>query len=535
MSRRNRGIIGHGSIFAAALVGIVAMVAAGVAEATPYTVNTTNDSSGAGNCSLRDAINAADGSPTSGSTCTTAGTGSDTITFSVTGTITLGSTLPTITDSGLTITGPNPASSAAITISGNNAVQIMSVGGRFGTLSLNYLTFIDGNANNGGAIGNGGMLTITDCTFSGNQAIFGGAIDNGAAALTIIGSTFSANSVNTGDGQNPAGGAIYNDQTSSTTITNSTFSNNLAQASGGVAFGGAIENLSFSSLTLINDTFSGNRATGGNENLGGAIDDSSGEVIFQGTILADSSPANCRKAPSGAEFADNGHNIADDKGDSCELTGTSRIITSDSAIGLASTPGNNGGPTETIALNPVSGGAYNFIPQANCTDSSGNQLTNDQRGDKRPVNGTCSAGAYQYEAVGAAPPPIDCSTATASDPNLTALLPVFFMPEYISGVNDSNGGYKLKITGVTQDKPVPRLLCPNAFSSGTTVYLRTNNEPLQPGPSGLLYSIEFTATDKATGASCTGAAPVCAQDIFHRGKACLAPLAKSYDATKCPK
>jgi CSLREA domain-containing protein len=535
MSRGVQRGVASGSIFAAALAGILAMLIAGSALATSYTVNTTNDSSGAGNCSLRDAINAANGSPTSGSTCTSAGTGSDTITFSVTGTITLGSTLPMITDSGLTITGPNPASSAAVTISGNNAVQIMSVGGRFGTLSLNYLTLLDGNANNGGAIGNGGMLTITDCTFSGNQAIFGGAIDNGAASLTIIGSTFSANSVKTGDGQNPAGGAIYNDQTSSTTITNSTFSNNLAQSSGGVAFGGAIENLSFSSLNLINVTFSGNRATGGNENLGGAIDDSSGEVIFQGTILADSSPANCRKAPSGAEFVDDGYNIADDKSNSCELTGTSKIIASDSAIGLASAPGNNGGPTQTVALSAVTGGAYNFIPAAKCTDSSGNPLTTDQRSDTRPVNGTCSAGAYQYEGVGA-PPVIDCSATTASNPNLTALLPVMFFPENIFGVNDPNGGYNLKITGVTQDKkPAGFPLCPNAFWSGTTTYVRTNNEPLQPGPKGLLYSIEFTATDKGTGQSCQGAVPVCVQDIFDRGKACLAPLDKSYDATKCPR
>jgi len=59
------------------------------ATATTYTVDTLDNSSGNGDCSLRDAINAANGTPTSGSTCTTAGTGSDTIQFSVTGTILL--------------------------------------------------------------------------------------------------------------------------------------------------------------------------------------------------------------------------------------------------------------------------------------------------------------------------------------------------------------------------------------------------------------------------------------------------------------
>ena len=46
------------------------------ANATTYTVNTLDDSSGNSDCSLRDAINAANGIPTSGSICTTPGSGS---------------------------------------------------------------------------------------------------------------------------------------------------------------------------------------------------------------------------------------------------------------------------------------------------------------------------------------------------------------------------------------------------------------------------------------------------------------------------
>jgi CSLREA domain-containing protein len=520
----SRRIASLTSVLAAAIIGVIAVLAA-TANATPYTVNTTNDSIGAGNCSLRDAINAANGSPTSGSTCTAAGTGSDTITFSVTGTITLGSTLPTITDSGLTITGPNPASSAAITISGNNAVQIMSVTGRFATLTLNDLTLTDGNANNGGAISDGATVTITDCTFSGNQAIDGGAIENGGT-LTIIGSTFSTNSANPGDEQNPSGGAIYNNG-GSAMITNSTFSNNQAKGSGGVAFGGAIENLSFSTLFLVNDTFSGNKATGGNENLGGAIDNVQSEVILKGTVLANSSPANCRNSGPADEIQDEGYNIADDKADSCELTGTSKIITSDSAIGLASASGNNGGPTETVALSAVTGGAYNFIPSASCTDYFGNPLTNDQRGDKRPVNGTCSAGAYQYETAGAAPPVIDCSTAVASNPHLVALLPVYY-PEQVTGVTDSAGGFSISLTGVLQSKPVTPRLCPDAFITGTTAFVRATNQSVS---GNLLYSIGFTATDTNSGTSCTGAAPVCVQDLLHAGNPCSGTA--TYDATKC--
>src|SRR5580700_1315712 len=82
----------------AGLIATMALFSAAAAQATPYTVNTLIDSNGKGNCSLRDAINAANGNPTSGSTCTTPGTGTDTINSSVNGPISLGSALPNITD-----------------------------------------------------------------------------------------------------------------------------------------------------------------------------------------------------------------------------------------------------------------------------------------------------------------------------------------------------------------------------------------------------------------------------------------------------
>jgi CSLREA domain-containing protein len=59
----------------AAMIALLAVTIASSARATRYTVDTLLDTNGASECSLRDAINAANGSPTSGSTCTTAGTG----------------------------------------------------------------------------------------------------------------------------------------------------------------------------------------------------------------------------------------------------------------------------------------------------------------------------------------------------------------------------------------------------------------------------------------------------------------------------
>ncbi len=64
---------------------------------------------------------------------------------------------------------------------------------------------------------------------------------------------------------------------------------------------------------------------------------------------------------------------------------------------------NNGGPTQTIALEPNSQ-AVDFIPVADCTDQSMSPmpLTTDQRGFPRPDPGNpdfCDAGAFELQTV----------------------------------------------------------------------------------------------------------------------------------------
>jgi CSLREA domain-containing protein len=482
MSRGNRGIIGRGSIFAAAIIGMLALMAAAAEAQTTIVVNSLNDPNDTAKCTLRDAINVSQGAAISLDVCVTSGSGGPyTIVFrsGMTGTIRLTSALPAIgTRTVVSIDGPT--NTPGITIDGNNQYGILSVSVA-GTLSIDDLTIADGKKTGavGGGIANGaGLLTVTNCTFSGNSADGGGAIGN----------------------------------TGTTIVTNSTFSNNRASE-----IGGAILNVG--TLTITDCTFSGNSGKNG-----GGIENSGANVNLKGTILADSTGGNCLN--NGGDLNDKGYNISDD--DTCGFTeppgGTSK--NNATGIGLASGPAQNGGPTQTIAL--MKGGLANtFIPAGECNDQSGEPLTTDQRGFTRPVAGTCSAGAYQYNAM-------DCNSAFASSPNLTAILPVMFFPEYISGVNNQCRPFTLKITGVTQDKrPTGFPLCPNAFTSGTTTYVRTNNEPLK-GPDGLLYRIQFTATDPNSGASCMGAVPVCVQDIFHSGEPCLASF-ESFDATRCPR
>jgi len=345
------------SILFAGLIATMALFSAAAAHATPYTVNTLIDSSGASNCSLRDAINAANGSPTSGSTCTTPGAGTDTINFGVNGSISLGSTLPPITDPNLTITGPT--TSPGITIDGVGKYQVMDVFS--GATHIANLTIANGNAS--GASGDGGGIEV-----------------NKGSTLTVTNSTLSDNSATAG-----FGGGIENAGT--LTVTNSTFSGN----SGIAVFGGGIFNLG--TLTVTNSTFSGNSAIGG---LGGGIFNN-GTATLKGTILAASTGDNCV-----GTIIDGGYNIADDK--SCGFSKTGMADNGDGvdpmlAGGLA----NNGGPTFTIAL-LMGSPAIDAIPLASCTDQATppNPLTTDQRGYVRPSPAhptMCDIGAYEDNSI----------------------------------------------------------------------------------------------------------------------------------------
>lgn len=245
------------------------------AHAAAIVVNTITDSEtiGDGLCSLREAIrNANNDSDSTGGDCE-AGLGADTISFSVSGTITLaGSPLPSITST-MTI----DATGQAIAISGNSIIRIMDVSAA-GHLTLTNLGFgyAFNSATGGAAIANSsGTIFINNSTFSNNQAYNdGGAIYNNGGAVTINNSTFVSNAVtdptsrggaiaslggsltiNGSDfGGNSAvlqGGSIFT--TSTTGIVNTTFYDNIT-ANGGAIF--SINN----DLTINNSTFDDNSA-----------------------------------------------------------------------------------------------------------------------------------------------------------------------------------------------------------------------------------------------------------------------------------
>ncbi len=335
---------------AAIVLPILLLAMSGSARAVNIiTVDTTSPTSVIGHCNLSDAILAAN-TPAPVDGCAT-GIGDDTIEFSVSGTITLAATL-NITDSKLTIIGP----AGGITIDGGGVRRIMSV-----VSGIN--------------------LTLQNLTLTGGfDAGGGGGISVAGSNLTITGCTFSDNHVNA-----DIGGAILAFGMGAVVITNSTFVGNLASFGGAIYDGGATG----ASLTITNSTFSGNYASTAGADLA-----SKPGASLRGTIFADAgSGGHC----SLGSLTDAGYNISDD--DSCGFSGTS--VNNSTTLFLD--PGglaNNGGPTETIALPPISQ-AVDFIPVADCIDqSTGFALTTDQRGMPRPDAGNpnfCDAGAYELQ------------------------------------------------------------------------------------------------------------------------------------------
>ncbi|HWX31347.1 MAG TPA: choice-of-anchor Q domain-containing protein [Steroidobacteraceae bacterium] len=368
-------------------------VMSGLAQANNIVVNTTDgESPAAPLCSLPDAITAHNiQTPING--CT-AGNGSDTIFIDVTGTILIDESLE-ITNGTLFILGPifgcSGPGPCGITIDGGGTVQILRADS--GTqVFLNSLTLNHGRATTtlvtdtgGGAVYADGIdLEISDCLFVNNQAVGsdpsiggqGGALYGNSGNVVIVNSTFANNiavagtSTCSASSQAPVlcvaappimaieseGGAIY-DAGSTIKMTNLTIANNSAEVGGGYA-----------------------------------QEVSSPIAPIKGTILQGNIGGNCGAVIAG----DLGYNISSDN--TCPFVQITSLNNTDSKLNPLA---NNGGPTDTFALQAISP-AINHIPVAACTDQSGNPLGTDQRLFGRPDAAnpnTCDSGAYEAFAL----------------------------------------------------------------------------------------------------------------------------------------
>lgn len=252
-------------------------------------------------------------------------------------------------------------------------------------ITITGSTFANNSASTAGAYAGGGgvsttgALTITNSTFQNNTAIdVLGALAAGGGAfaggnVTIVSSTFS-------DNNSTVGGAFAQSTTGKTVIvTNSTITNNTGYIGGGIAVD--------SPLQLNNSTVARNYA-GGNYGAAGII--LTANSVFQSSIVADNTspkqPAIADVASKGVAITVTGANDLVVKSQS-SVTLPAGTLTSDP--NLASFLENNGGPTQTMALqsgSPAIGKGNNVL-----------RLASDQRGPgfARMTGEKTDVGAYQ--------------------------------------------------------------------------------------------------------------------------------------------
>lgn len=231
------------------------------------------------------------------------------------------------------------------------------------------------NASDGGFVNVAGPTAITSSSFRNNSHVgFGVFIEGGTYLLS--GDTFSGNT-----GVATGYAALIYGQSGTAQVVNSTLQGNIIATGspGGIWNQGA-------TISVINSTVSGNQnAAGGTV---GNVENDSGTITFSNSIVAGGLPSNC----SGT-IGTSGPNVED---------GTDCGFTIQNANPLLSPLANDGGPTQTMALQGSSP-ARNAGDDATCAAAPVNGV--DQRGDARPGTAQvhCSIGAF--EAQNLAPTP----------------------------------------------------------------------------------------------------------------------------------
>jgi CSLREA domain-containing protein len=322
-----------------------------------------------------------------------------TITFSVTGTITLlGGEL--LLNKNLTVAGPE---GSTVTVSGNNASRVFFVGAGV-TAELRNLTITGGNSvgarmtypfsgedgHGGGILNNGGALTIRNSTIAGNSAQETRA---GAGLFNAIGVVLVENSTISGNSGGWYGAGIYNygsDWAESLTIMNSTISGN---ATGSWGRGGGVYH--YSGVMRIHYSTIASNGTGGGITTRDSHADGRVQAHALGSIIAANSGsdlAGTYGGESAVPYYSSGYNMIGTASSAItavfDATGDQTGVTSPGLGTLAS----NGGPTMTQALLTGS-------PAIDAGPASGCPAT-DQRGVSRPQGSACDIGAYEKEASG---------------------------------------------------------------------------------------------------------------------------------------
>ncbi|MBL4753001.1 MAG: T9SS type A sorting domain-containing protein [Flavobacteriales bacterium] len=347
--------------------------------------------------------NLADSGPGSLRDRITVSTPADTITFAVTGTITLATEISW--NKNIAIKGPGAPN---LIVSGNATVRVFRITG--GTSLIAGISIKDGDLPGGTQSGAGievvgATLTLEQCTIEGcSSTATGGALSVAAVAtLTMNNCIVKANSANNG------GGGIDVDANGNANVNNCTFNNNTIIGAGN---GGAIRNASSGILNLSNCTFTNNQATsggglsgdvgsttnivsctfsgngasgGGNEiHMIGAASPNEANVSFLNTIIHNPTGGNNYSAGSFVLPASNGFNLCSDITMNTILTGTGDL---NLLAPLLDPLGAFGGPTPTM---PIQFGS----PAQDAGTAAGAPML-DQRGF--PRFGVTDIGAFEIQ------------------------------------------------------------------------------------------------------------------------------------------
>lgn len=397
------------------LAGVALALTATPVLAATFTVTKvadTNDGVCDADCSLREAVAAADASADA-----------DTIVFdgAVFGsaqTITLsGSDIVIAGNGSLAIEGPG---ADLLTVSGNNASRIFTNNiGAVTTVGGMRLTGGNGgsavNTGRAGAVyNNGGNLTLRRVLITGNSAANGGGLNTASAGTTLV--EASVISGNTASG---SGGGLQNFSTSFLTIVDSTISGN---TSNGTTGGGAGQ--INGTVRIANSTISGNSAPAGSGggfssngalleitnttitgnsslNNGGGLHRATTNinVFLRNTIIAGN--AGTMASPdvtASASVSSLGHNLIGVTGTSTGWI-ASDLLNTDPVLGPLA---DNGGPTATHALtdgSPAIDAGDDCVLDSSCASNNAPiDIDADQRGEPRPAGPAVDIGAFELAA-----------------------------------------------------------------------------------------------------------------------------------------
>jgi hypothetical protein len=298
-------------------------------------------------------------------------------------------------------------------------------------LTLDRVTVSDGNVNgidglvDGGGIDNAGTLAVTRSTVSGNEAFIagGGIYNGGGGVVTVTSSTLTGNTAGgegggiendtggvvavirstvAGNAAGNTGGGMLNSDGGVVTVTDTTVASNSGRQGGGGL-------MNEGTMTVTSSTIADNTSSGGYTDAG--VDSEpqfAAATTVKATIVANNTGFDPFSFCNGAlgcaipdancygRVVDEGNNLSD--GATCGFTSAEHSLSNTPAGLDPAGLGNNGGPTQTIALLPSSP-AVDYVPRTSLVDPSGAQLKTDQRGLPRPDRHETfgDIGAYEHQ------------------------------------------------------------------------------------------------------------------------------------------